>query len=131
MIYDTISVCHLAFLIMCMCVSSIYVFYCIFPSNLQSFLQLAGLWFALSVGSLAATINPSASTIENTKLAPASSTLGAVYREARDYNTHDSGSGGGGGGGNSYGNYRPYDRPQQRCISCLYAAMTGNQDRDR
>lgn len=101
------------------------------PFKSASFLQLAGLWFALSVGSLAATINPSASTIENTKLAPASSTLGAVYREARDYNTHDSGSGGGGGGGNSYGNYRPYDRPQQRCISCLYAAMTGNQDRDR
>lgn len=132
MIYDTISVCHLAFLIMyipyiCVCVS-LFVF------------QLAGLWFVLSVGSLAATINPSVSSIENTKLAPASSTLGAVYREARDYNPHDiSGGGSGGGGGsssgassgNGYGNYRPYDRPQQRCISCLYAAMTGNQDRDR
>lgn len=90
-------------------------------------MQLVGLWFALSVGALAATVSPSESPVENTKLTPASSSLGPVYREARDYNAREPGVGGGGGSGY---NYRPYDRPQQsRCISCLYAAMTGNQDR--
>lgn len=87
--------------------------------------QVVGLWFTLSVGSLvAATVNPSVSPVENTKLAPPSS-FGAVYREPRDYNAHEAST------GNGY-TYRPYERPQSgRCISCLYAAMNGNQDRDR
>lgn len=86
------------------------------------------MWFTLSVGgTVAATVNPStdaATPAENTKLAPASSTaFGAVYREPREYNAHDTAAA-------SNGYYRPYDRPQtSRCISCLYAAMTGNQDR--
>lgn len=90
------------------------------------------MWFTLSVGgTVAATVNPSdaaaaaASPVENTKLAPASSTaFGAVYREPRDYNAHDTAA-----ASNGY-SYRPYDRPQtSRCISCLYATMSGNQDR--
>lgn len=80
--------------------------------------KLVGLWFALSVSGLTATVNPS-----KPDKASASTSLDTVYREARDYNGES-------GVGNSY-NYRPYDRPQSRCISCLYAAMTGNQDRDR
>lgn len=89
---------------------------------------MVGLWFTLSVGSLAAaTVNPSVQPAENTKLAPASSsTYGAVYREPRDYDAHESSTGSG------YTYRPPYERPQSsRCISCLYAAMNGNQDRDR
>lgn len=78
------------------------------------------MWVAFSLGTSAATVSPSALPAENTKLTTA---LGPVYREARDYNAYESGGG--------Y-NYRSYDRPQQsRCISCLYASMSGNQDRDR
>lgn len=123
MIYDAISG-HLAFL-----ASLFFFLFGVFFSLLLfthfSSFQLVGLWFMLSVGTLAATVSPSESPAENTKLAPASSSShGAVYREARDYNAHKSST------GNDY--YRSYDRPQQsRCISCLYAAMTGNQDRDR
>lgn len=55
-------------------------------------------------------INVGATVVpENTKLAPSASTPTGVYRQARD-------------GGY---NYRTYERPQSRCISCLYAAMTG------
>lgn len=86
-----------------------------------------GLWLTLlyagGVAAAVATINPSVTSAENTKLTPTSSTtFGAVYREPRDYNAHDTAA-----ANNGY-SYRPYDRPQtSRCISCLYAAMTGNQ----
>lgn len=127
MIYDAISG-HLTFFFLLL-LSIKFMLYVHF--------QLVGLWFALSVGTLAATVSPSVSPGENTKLTSASSSLGPlVYREARDYSAHEGSAGGGGGVGNAGGGgggyYRPYDRPQQnRCISCLYAAMTGNQDRDR
>lgn len=114
MINDVISD-HLAFF----CCSLLFF---IFSKSLVRLFQLIGLWFALWVGTLAATVTSSLSPAENTKLAPASTSLGPVYREARDYGAHET---------SSYNN-RPYDRPQQsRCISCLYAAMTGNQDRER
>lgn len=129
MIYDAITG-HLAFLASLLFL--VFLFFLVFGwlvvhlfTHFSSF-QLVGLWFVLSVGTLAAaTVSPSSSPAENTKLAPASSSShGAVYREARDYNAHESTTGS--------GYYRQYDRPQQsRCISCLYAAMTGNQDRDR
>lgn len=86
--------------------------------------QFFWLWLVLFVGDLAATVNPAASSSENTKLAPAASRLGELYREARDYKSNAASS--------SHHSYPAYDRPQtSRCISCLYAAMTGNQDRDR
>lgn len=76
-----------------------------------------------------------AAKAEKTVLA---TSLEPIYRDGRDYNG-DSGAGGGGAGSSSSGNggsgnsysQRPYDRPQTRCISCLYTAMTGSQDRDR
>lgn len=67
------------------------------------------------------TVMPSVAVKENTKLSSAAST----FREARDYGGGDGMDRGGG-----Y-NYRSPERPQSRCISCLYAAMTGNQNRDR
>lgn len=86
------------------------------------FVKLFGLWLCLSIGSHAASVNPSVSTKETAKFVPADLTLGASYRQARDfYGTN--------AGGNDY-NYRSYDRPQTRCISCLYAAMT-EQSQDR
>ncbi|XP_031633692.1 stress protein DDR48-like isoform X2 [Contarinia nasturtii] len=89
----------------------------------QILMKLVGLWVAFLLATSAATVSPSILPTENTKLTPSSSALGPVYREARDYNGYESGGG--------Y-NYRSYDRPQQsRCISCLYAAMNGNQDRNR
>lgn len=68
-------------------------------------------------------VNPSTSTnVENTKLTPAPSSVGAVYREARGYRVDDS---------DNYYNPRQSDRPQSRCISCFYATMAGNPDRNR
>lgn len=95
-------------------------------------LQVVGLWFMLSVSGLVASVNPSKAdkTVLATSLEPS-------YRDGREYNGDSSAGGGsgssggsGGGVGNSY-SQRPYDRPQTRCISCLYTAMTGSQDRDR
>lgn len=80
---------------------------------------MVGLWFMLSVSGLVASGSPS-----KADKAVSATSLESNYRDGRDYNGESV------AGGNSY-SQRPYDRPQNRCISCLYTSMTGSQDRDR
>lgn len=78
-----------------------------------AFFQITWLLLCLAGLSLGTVIPASK---DNTHLA--STATGSLIREARDY---------GGSGGYPY---QSFDRPQSRCISCLYAAMTG-QDQNR
>jgi len=72
-------------------------------------------WLLLCLaGCLLATVIPASK--DNTHMASTASA--SLTREARDY------------GGYAAYPYRSFDRPQSRCISCLYAAMTG-QDQNR
>lgn len=85
---------------------------------------MAAFWLTLAVSSSLGAVSPSTSTnVENTKLTPAPASVGAVYREARGYRVDDS--------DNYYNPSRQNERPQSRCISCLYSTMTGNPDRNR